>query len=212
MKKATLKSERILILLLVFLVMCTASLCAQTRIMALGASITGSPGCWRAYLWQSLTDNGYTNIDFVGTQYPQGCGFTYDGEHEGHGGALATNVADANQLVDWLAQSNPDVVLMHFGTNDCWSGRDNQLILNAFTKLAGQMRDNNPNMIIFVAQIIPMDPASSCSDCDQRVITLNNSLPGWASGLTTGQSPITIVDRVFQLPSSSIEYSILKSA
>ena len=39
---------------------------AATKIMALGDSITGSPGCWRAYLWQSLTQAGKANIDFVG--------------------------------------------------------------------------------------------------------------------------------------------------
>ena len=42
------------------------------RIMPLGDSITGSPGCWRALLWQDLTDAGYTNIDFVGTLPPAG--------------------------------------------------------------------------------------------------------------------------------------------
>ena len=62
-----------------------------------------------------------TEVDFVGTLPPQGCGFTYDGENEGHGGFLATNVASQNQLVGWLAATDPDVVLMHFGTNDVWS-------------------------------------------------------------------------------------------
>ena len=194
MKKSSLKVLKIFGLTIILIIIGTGLLYAQTRIMALGDSITGSPGCWRAYLWQSLTKNGYTNINFVGTQYPQGCGFNYDGEHEGHGGALATNVADQNQLVDWLSQSNPDIVLMHFGTNDCWSGRDNQVILDAFSKLVDQMRSNNPNMIIFVAQIIPMDPSQSCVDCDQRVITLNNSLPAWAQTKNTSQSPIIIVD------------------
>lgn len=195
MKKAAFQFLQIALAVIFMLFTGTGSLFAQTRIMALGDSITGSPGCWRAYLWQSLVNNGYTNIDFVGTQYPQGCGFEYDGEHEGHGGALATNVADQNQLSDWLSQSNPDIVLMHFGTNDCWSGRDNQVILNAFSKMVDQMRNNNPNMIILAAQIIPMDPARSCPDCDQRVITLNNSIPGWAQSKTSSQSPIIIVDQ-----------------
>jgi hypothetical protein len=61
------------------------------KIMALGDSITGSPGCWRALLWQMLPA---AEVDFVGTLPPQGCGFPYDGENEGHGGYLATNVAN----------------------------------------------------------------------------------------------------------------------
>ena len=39
------------------------------RIMTLGDSITGSPGCWRALLWQKLQQTGHTNIDMVGTMY-----------------------------------------------------------------------------------------------------------------------------------------------
>ena len=74
--------------------------------MPLGDSITGSPGCWRALLWNRLQSTGYTNIDFVGTLGPQGCGVPYDGDNEGHGGFLATNVADQNQLVR-LARRDP---------------------------------------------------------------------------------------------------------
>jgi lysophospholipase L1-like esterase len=185
----------ILLILLLFIGSMSIMYAAPTRIMPLGDSITGSPGCWRALLWKRLQDNGYTNIDFVGTQPPQGCGIEYDGDNEGHGGALATNVADQNQLVGWLSSTNPDIVLMHFGTNDCWSGRDTSVILAAFSKLVDQMRENNPNMKILVAQIIPMDPAQSCSDCDQRVIALNNAIPGWAIGKSTSQSPITVVDQ-----------------
>ncbi|MEE3920002.1 hypothetical protein V2I01_22240 [Micromonospora sp. BRA006-A] len=49
---------------------------------------------------------------------PQGCGVPYDGDNRGHGGYLATNVANQNLLPGWLAATRPDVVLMHFGTND----------------------------------------------------------------------------------------------
>ncbi len=83
------------------------------RIMALGDSITGSPGCWRALLWQKLQAAGYTNTDFVGTLPTQGCGFVYDGENEGHGGYLATNIANQSLLPGWLAATDPDVVIMH---------------------------------------------------------------------------------------------------
>jgi len=167
---------------------------APVRIMALGDSITGSPGCWRARLWQRLTTNGFTNIDFVGTLPPQGCGFTYDGENEGHGGFLATNVADQNQLPPWLAATLPDVVIMHFGTNDVWNNRSPATILTAFSKLVDQMRASNSGMKILVAQIIPMNP-SNCAECGQRVVALNQAIPGWAAGKTTAASPITVVDQ-----------------
>ncbi|WP_155391837.1 cellulose binding domain-containing protein [Catellatospora paridis] len=167
---------------------------APTRIMALGDSITGSPGCWRATLWNRLQSTGYTNIDMVGTLPAQGCGVAHDGDNEGHGGFLATNVANQNQLVGWLSATLPDVVLMHFGTNDVWSNLPNTQILTAFSKLVDQMRASNPAMKILVAKIIPMNP-SSCTECAARVVSFNNAIPSWAAGKTTAQSPITVVDQ-----------------
>jgi len=167
---------------------------APTRIMPLGDSITGSPGCWRALLWNRLQSSGYTNIDFVGTLGPQGCGVTYDGDNEGHGGYLVTNVANQDMLVPWLAATNPDIVLMHFATNDVWSSIPPTTILTAYSKLVNQMRANNPNMKIIVAQIIPLNP-STCTACAQRAIDFNATIPGWASSKSTAQSPIIVVDQ-----------------
>ncbi len=167
---------------------------AAVRIMPLGDSITGNPGCWRALLWNDLQRGGHTNIDFVGTQPPQGCAVPYDGDGEGHGGALVTAVADQNQLPAWLSASRPDVVLMHFGTNDVWSNRSVDTILAAYTKLVEQMRASNPAMRVVVAQIIPMNP-SSCTECAQRVVALNAAIPGWAAARTTPASPVTVVDQ-----------------
>lgn len=168
---------------------------APVRVMPLGDSITGSPGCWRATLGNRLQSNGFTNVDFVGTLPPQGCAVAHDGDNEGHGGALVTNVAGQNQLVGWLAATRPDVVLMHFGTNDVWSARSTDAILAAYGKLVDQMRASNPSMKVLVAQIIPMDPNRSCAECAQRVIALNNAIPGWAAGKSTAASPVTVVDQ-----------------
>ncbi|WP_326823290.1 cellulose binding domain-containing protein [Streptosporangium sp. NBC_01756] len=167
---------------------------ATIKIMALGDSITGSPGCWRALLWNRLHDAGYTDIDFVGTLPPQGCGVTHDGDNEGHGGALVTNVADQNQLPGWLAATHPDIVMMHFGTNDAWSNRPTATILAAYGKLVDQMRADNPAMKVLVAQIIPMNP-STCGECGQRVSALNAAIPGWAAAKSTVSSPVVVVDQ-----------------
>ena len=164
------------------------------RIMPLGDSITGSPGCWRALLWNDLLEAGHTDVDFVGTLGPQGCGVTHDGDNEGHGGYLATTIAATNLLPGWLAATEPDVVLMHLGTNDLWSNRSTAEILAAFTTLVGQMRANNPAMTVLVAQIIPVDPPT-CSACADRTVALNAALPAWAAGLTSATSPVTVVDQ-----------------
>ncbi|NLT54577.1 MAG: cellulose-binding protein, partial [Actinomycetales bacterium] len=167
---------------------------APVKIMPLGDSITGSPGCWRALLWNQLQSAGYTNIDFVGTLPPQGCGVAHDGDNEGHGGILATNMAAQNQLPPWLSATNPDIVLMHLGTNDVWSARTPQQILDAFSTLLTQMRANNPNVKLIVAKIIPVAP-SSCSDCPARTVAFNDAIPGWAAARSTAASPITVVDQ-----------------
>lgn len=167
---------------------------AQTRIMPLGDSITGSPGCWRALLWNQLQNTGFTNINFVGTLPPQGCGVAYDGDNEGHGGFLAVNVANQNLLPGWLSATLPDIVIMHFGTNDIWSALTSDQILTAFSKLVDQMRASNPNMKILVAQIIPVAPPS-CADCPQRTIAFNAAIPAWAASKSTSASPIVVVDQ-----------------
>ena len=164
------------------------------KVMPLGDSITGSPGCWRALLWQQLQQAGHTEVDFVGTLPAQGCGFPYDGDNEGHGGYLAVNIATQNLLPGWLSATHPDIVLMHLGTNDVWSNLPPAQILAAFTTLVGQMRAANPATKVLVAKIIPMNP-SSCPECAQRVVALNAAIPAWAAATTTAASPVTVVDQ-----------------
>ncbi|MEU0457501.1 GDSL-type esterase/lipase family protein [Streptomyces sp. NPDC006129] len=164
------------------------------RIMPLGDSITGSPGCWRAVLWNRLVDSGYKDLDFVGTLPPQGCGQAHDGDNEGHGGELVTNVADRDLLPGRLAATRPDIVVMHFGTNDVWSSIAPDRILAAYTKLVAQMRASNPDMRILVAQLIPMNP-STCAACAQRVTDFNARIPAWARATSTDRSPVTVVDQ-----------------
>jgi lysophospholipase L1-like esterase len=168
---------------------------APVRIMPLGDSITGGPGCWRALLWQRLVATGYQDIDFVGTLPGGGCiTGAWDGDNEGHGGYQAINIATQDQLPGWLSTTRPDVVLMHLGTNDIWNHRPIPDILAAFTKLVGQMRAGNPDMRIIAAQIVPMNPPG-CANCTGDVVTLNAAIPGWAAALSTARSPITVVDQ-----------------
>ena len=182
------------------LVIARPALSAATpvRVMPLGDSITAGTGCWRAFLWRQLQTAGYTNVDFVGgVSDGGGCnpGFAYDWDHEGHGGFSATGIADNNQLPPWLSAARPDIVLVHLGTNDMWGHFiPTSTKLAAFTKLVGQMRANNPNMKIIVAQIIPMSQAA-CSTCPADIVEFNAAIPGWAAGLSTAQSPITVVDQ-----------------
>jgi lysophospholipase L1-like esterase len=165
------------------------------RIMPLGDSITGGPGCWRALLWDRLQRNGFTNTDFVGTLPGGGCNIaSWDGDNEGHGGFLATGIANQNQLPGWLSATHPDIVLMHLGTNDIWNNVPTASILTAFGTLVDQMRASNPATKILLAQIIPMTP-SGCTWCPTGVAALNSAIPGFAASKSTAASPITVVDQ-----------------
>jgi len=93
---------------------------AQTppvRIMPLGDSITwGSAGGYRNKLYQTLTAAGY-NLDYVGTLTGGGVATLPDSDHEGHGG-FSIGEIDAG-ITNWLdAVADPDVILLHIGTND----------------------------------------------------------------------------------------------
>ena len=177
-----------------FAVVLPASAATPVRIMPLGDSITGGPGCWRALLWDRLQRTGFTNIDFVGTLPGGGCSVAHDGDNEGHGGFLATGIANQNQLPGWLSATRPDIVVMHLGTNDVWNNVATSAIIGAFNTLVDQMRASNPNMKIIVAQIIPMAPAG-CTWCPPGVTALNDAIPGWAAGRSTATSPITVVNQ-----------------
>lgn len=150
---------------------------ARTAIMPMGDSITGSPGCGRALLWNNLQNTGFTRIDSVGTLPPQGCGIPYDGDNEGHGGILATDIANQNLMPGWLAATQPGVVVMHLGTHDVWSARSPDAIVAASSTLVDQMRAQSPSMQILVAQTLLMNP-SNCTACGDRVIAAPSSGSG----------------------------------
>ncbi|KAJ3025138.1 hypothetical protein HDV00_000321 [Rhizophlyctis rosea] len=171
---------------------------AGVRVMPFGDSITGSttqfPGCWRALLWQRLQQEGRTaNLDFVGsgkTDASQCYSITYDGDNEGHAGFRATDIANNNQLVGWLATNPADIILMHLGTNDIFANIATNTITTAFTTLLSQMRAANPATKLIIAQIIPSTAGSSSA-----YNALNSQIPQWAAQHTTTQSPIVVVDQ-----------------
>ncbi|MET9800261.1 cellulose binding domain-containing protein [Streptomyces sp. NPDC006368] len=171
-----------------------AGAAAPTRVMLLGDSITGNNGCWRALLWQHLQSTGHTGVDFVGTRHNPYCQGSFDADNEGHGGYLATGIAADNHLPGWLSAARPDIVMMMLGTNDVWSHLPTSAILNSYTTLLNQMRADNPDVQLLIAQIPPMSP-SGCADCADGVVGLNNAIPAWASAHRTDRSPITVVDQ-----------------
>lgn len=171
--------------------------------MALGDSITGF--CYPQDLSGELTAGGYTNFTFIGTvtNNQGGCGTPSVAtvKTEGHGGYFATYLMTNSppqsgkgtlaELQDWAAEK-PDVVLLEMGTNDVWSSIPSANITDAFGFIVDQFRSQNPGVIFFVAQIIPMHPSSTC--CETGVEALNAAIPAWASGKNTTASAVYVVD------------------
>jgi lysophospholipase L1-like esterase len=168
------------------------------RITPLGDSITGTT-CGPQLLSKELKDKGHTNFIFVGSNLNnQSCNGAANVQTEGHGGYLVTDLVGngqhAAELPQWTSSDKADIVLMHFGTNDVWNNIAPALILSAYSTVLSDLRSANSGVIVFVAQIIPMNPAG-CAQCEARVEALNAQIPGWASSQSTAASPIYVVDQ-----------------
>jgi lysophospholipase L1-like esterase len=171
--------------------------------MPLGDSITDTT-CYPKLLSRELIDKGHSNFTFVGTRLNnQGCGSAPNVQTEGHGGYLVTyltsddhkseNKGTMTELLAWAAEK-PDVVLMEYGTNDCWnSGIPLSDIISAYSFVVDKFRAQNPNVIFFVAQITPLNP-SGCGTCETRVEGLNALIPDWAASKSAAAAPIYVVD------------------
>lgn len=123
------------------------------RVMPLGDSITagiGSPthASYRMGLSQRLMLGGL-EINYVGSQDSAD---STDSQHEGHGGWSIGQLSE--RLDAWLAESSPDVVLVHAGTNDITRGSGAAATAGRLSAMIDQIRAGRPEARIFVAQIV----------------------------------------------------------
>jgi lysophospholipase L1-like esterase len=131
---------------------------APLRIMPLGDSITDGTsagtagrGGYRGPLYDSLTTAGY-NVDYIGTLSNNGA-LLADVNHEGHGG-WRIDQHDAN-IEDWFnTMEDPDVVLMHIGTNDFGQSLDITNAINRFDALILKIATLRPYAHIIVTNLM----------------------------------------------------------
>jgi lysophospholipase L1-like esterase len=160
-------------------------------------------------LSQQLEAGGHTNFAFVGSQTTnQSCNGAPAVKTEGHGGYGVTYLPSTSmrgacmkssgcgsyaELQQW-AMLKPDIVLMHYGTNDVWDGQSPPDILSAYASVIAEFRKQKPNVIFFVSRIIKLAP-NGCSNCLANVMALANAVTlEWASSNSLPASPIHIVN------------------
>jgi autotransporter-associated beta strand protein len=133
--------------------------CAQNppvRILPLGDSITwgvggdANLGGYRSALYTSLTALGY-NVNFIGNSI-ENSSLMAQPHHEGHPGITIGQIA--SNIAGWLATvDNPDVVLLHIGTNDLGSG-DFPNAINRLDDLITQIATLRPYAHIIVTNLM----------------------------------------------------------
>ncbi len=166
----------------------------MTRIMPLGDSITkGSGTCsepdtylnctgYRDYLWHLLNNNGYV-VDFVGSQGTQfQYQYQHDNDHEGHGGWTPSGI-DQN-VSGWLNTYDPDIVLLHIGTNNTSEAAEVEDILD---KIDAYESSNKPVTVILALIINRMNYHSGTTN-------FNNTIEAMALDRISAGDDIIIVD------------------
>lgn len=177
---------------------------SRPRIMIVGDSIAAGPGCFKGALVEQLTENGYTELEFVG-EYSDDCGAGV--RHSATSCATAEQYAQAEfrmpncrqdetfpGLQSLVATHNPDLILLQLGVNDVWNGRPVDAILATYTRLVEQARAHDPEVVLLVARIQKVQP-----DCDNAAVLaraedLVEAVPGWAATVSTAASPVRVAD------------------
>lgn len=190
------------------MVVLTATSVVATSVMPLGDSITSGHAGFASYrypLWFGLVDHGYA-VDLVGNlddvpggppnaglypEYSDG----FDRDHEGHWGFRSDQILPI--LSDALIANDPDIVLIHLGTNDI--GQRGEVGLASFDDnlrlIIGILRGNRPEVVILLAKVIPIGTSSFYGANAHLVEPLNQVIEAVAEEESTIDSPIVLVDQ-----------------
>lgn len=126
-------------------------------IMPLGDSITygaNSPsyGGYRVWLWRDSMAAGW-KIHFVGS-VSSGPASLPEKANEGHPGWRIDQISA--HVVNWLDTYQPQIILLHIGTNDILQGYSVATAIARLNTLVNQITTTEPNATLIVAQIVPL--------------------------------------------------------
>lgn len=177
-----------------------------TRIMIVGDSISAGPGCYKKALHQHLMNAGVRPFEFVGS-YTDDCGGNV--MHSAVSCSTSANFLDREfrlpnchgdkvfaGISPLMIEHKPDLVMMQLGVNDVWSGGAAvEYVLANYSKLIEKMRDQNPNVIVVVAQIQKII-TDNCENLRgyHKAEMLVKAVPSWAKSMSTPESPVYVAD------------------
>jgi acyl-CoA thioesterase-1 len=118
----------------------------------------------------------------------------FDKNNEGHSGAKVQEYVANNNLPGWLRAANPQIIMMHVGTNDIKASRTTDQIIGDYTTLLGQMRAQNANVQLLIMKLIPLRSSANTPAQVAQVPQLNDAIARWAGANSRSNSPITVVD------------------
>jgi hypothetical protein len=120
----------------------------------------------------------------------------FDQDHEGHWGWRADEILfgrpGEGSLSEWLVNYTPDLALIHIGTNDVDQLQSKESSVTEIKEIIDTLRSDNPNMIIFLAKLIPIN---SVVLYNPGIIELNGEIDGIAADKSTVDSPVWVVDQ-----------------
>jgi acyl-CoA thioesterase I len=164
-----------------------------TRIMPLGDSITQADAehdSYRRPLFKTLELQG-REVDFVGSLRSNYGGGPprrdFDLDHEGHWGWRVDEVLE--EIEGWAESEEPDVLLVHLGSNDVFQGQSVSSTLEELSRLIDVVRGVRPDAAFFVAQII-----STSEPGVNRAIEELNAGIALLSSKSTERSLVRVVD------------------
>lgn len=172
-------------------------------IMPIGDSITQGSAGWRTYrcALDGKLQDAAVSFDFVGgLNEPNGggsygCPDPFDQDHEGRWGKRVDEVT--GDVVSSVEARQPDIALIHLGTNDILQGQGAASTATELQSLISGLQGAKPDITILVAQIIPCDPSGGNppfgSRCTSDLPALNSSIASFGS-LSTAESTVIVVD------------------
>lgn len=182
-------------LILLFWVLGPTYSLAQVKIMPLGDSVTEGDTVHNSYrrpLWFKLQAGNY-KVDFVGGLSGNNNGPPpnpdFDLNHQGHGGRNTEWLY--TYVTEWAKTEQPDVVLLHAGTNDLNGGRSPESARDGLGRIIDSLRSVLPTVEVLVAQIIP----AANDDLNNEITALNSLLPDLAKQKSTTESLVLVVDQ-----------------